>query len=149
MDHDARKSERHNKLAILLSDKKDCSRDHTLLFVAFDLQERQPTNSCSVYGNCSCPAGKCGSSYFVQNLTEYLSNNGSGFQGAIILDTVLNYDDTPKSQKVPEGFSSGFPQEYEEVKENQFRGDFLTVIGRAQDDAQLVSGITNFFKNDG
>ena len=119
--------------------------------MAFDLEETQPTSnvSCSGSGNCSCPAGLCGSSNFVQNLTEYLSNTGSSFQGAIILDTVLNYDDTPNSQKLPMGFSSGFPQQYQELSQNQFRGDFLTVIGRAQDDAQLVSEITNFFKKDG
>ena len=140
-----------NRFVTLLSDKKDCSRDHTLLFVAFDLEERQPTSnvSCSGSGNCSCPAGLCGSGYFVQNLTEYLNTTGSSFQGAVILDTVLNYDDTPNSQKLPAGFSIGFPEEHEEVSQNQFRGDFLVVIGRAQDDAQLVSGITNSFKNDG
>lgn len=117
--------------------------------MAFDLEERQPTSSCSVSGNCSCPAGLCGSSYFVQNLTEFLNSTGSSFQGAIILDTVFNYDDTPNSQNLPAGFCFGFPQQYEEVSQNQFRGDFLVVIARAQDDAQLVSGINNSFKNDG
>jgi len=62
---------------------------------------------------------------------------------------VLNYDDTPNSQMLPAGFSFGFPQEYQEMSQDQFRGDFLSVIGRAQDDAQLVSRITNFFKKDG
>ena len=129
----------------------NCSRDHTLLFVAFDLEETQPTYnvSCSGSGNCSCPAGLCGSEYFVQNLTEYLNNTGSGFQGAVILDTVLNYDDTPNSQMLPTGFNLGFPEEYQQVSQNQFRGDFLVVIGRAQDDVQLVSGISNAFKKDG
>ena len=50
---------------------------------------------------------------------------------------------------VPVGFNLGFPQEYKQVSQNQFRGDFLTVIGRAQDDAQLVTGITNVFEVDG
>lgn len=119
--------------------------------MAFDLEERQPTTnvSCSGSGNCSCPGGLCGSGYFVQNLTEYLKSTGSSFQGAIILDTVLNYDDTPNSQNLPAGFSFGFPQQYEEVSQNQFRGDFLVVIARAQDDAQLASRIKNSFKNDG
>lgn len=119
--------------------------------MAFDLEERQPTTnvSCSGSGNCSCPGGLCGSGYFVQNLTEYLKSTGSSFQGAIILDTVLNYDDTPNSQNLPASFSFGFPQQYEEVSQNQFRGDFLVVIARAQDDAQLASRINNSFKNDG
>ena len=119
--------------------------------MAFDLEETQPTSnvSCSGSGNCSCPGGLCGSGYFVQNLTEYLNNTGSSFQGAIILDTVLNYNDTSDSQMVPVGFNLGFPQEYKQVSQNQFRGDFLIVIGRAQDDAQLVTGITNVFEMDG
>ena len=119
--------------------------------MAFDLEERQPTSnvSCSGSGNCSCPGGACGSGYFVQNLTEYLNNTGSRLQGAIILDQVLNYNDTPNSQMVPEGFNLGFPQQYQQVSQNQFRGDFLTVIGRAPDDVQLVSGIANAFEKDG
>jgi len=119
--------------------------------VAFDLEESQPTFnvSCSSSGNFSCPTGLCGSGNFVQNLTEYLNNTGSRLQGAIILDTVLNYNDTPNSQMVPTGFNLGFPQQYQEVSQNQFKGDFLTVIGRAPDDVQLVSGITNAFGKDG
>ena len=115
--------------------------------MAFDLQEWQPR--CSGSGNCPCLGGLCGSGYFVQNLTEYLSNTGSGFQGVVILETVLNYNDTPNSQMLPKGFYDGFPQQYRQVSQNQFRGDFLAVIGRAQDDVQLVSGITNAFKKDG
>lgn len=112
--------------------------------MAFDLQEWQP--KCLGSGN---QGGLCGSSYFVQNLTEHLNNTGSSFQGAIILETVLNYNDTPNSQIIPSGFSVSFPKQYQQVSRNQFRGDFLAVIGRAQDDAHLVSGITNAFKKNG
>ena len=135
-----------NKLIILISDKQNCSRDHTLLFVAFDLQETQRTG-CS--GKCSCPGALCGSGNFVQNLIQYLNNTGAGFQGAVILETVLNYNDTPNTQTLPWGFSVGFPKQYQQLSQNQFRGDFLAVIGRAPDDAQLVSGITNAFKKNG
>ncbi|XP_078366708.1 uncharacterized protein LOC144650822 [Oculina patagonica] len=129
-------------------DKQSCSRDYTLLFVAFDLEELQLANNCSA--NCSCTPGDglCGSGFFVQNLTEYLNSTGAGFQGAVILDTVLNYNTTPNSQKLPPGFDQGFPQQYQEVSQNQFKGDFLAVIGRAQDDGHLISGVTNGFKED-
>jgi len=110
--------------------------------VAFDLQETQPRYS----GNCLCSGALCGSGYFAQNLTEILSKTGAGFQGAIILETVLNYNDTPYSQRLPAGFKVGFPKQHQQLSQNQFRGDFLVVTGRAQDDAQLVSGITNAFK---
>ena len=78
-----------------------------------------------------------------------LNNTGSSFQGAIILDTVLNYNDAPNSQRLPVGFNVAFSQQYQQVSQNQFRGDFLSVIGRLQDDTQLVSGITNVFEKDG
>ena len=100
-------------------------------------------------GSCSCQGGSCGSNYFVQNLTEHLNNTGSSFQGAIILEMVLNYNDTPHSQIIPPGFRDGFPKQYHQVSQNQFKGDFLAVIGRAQDDTHLVSGITNAFKKNG
>jgi len=82
-------------------------------------------------------------------LTQYLNNTGTGFQGAVILETVLNYNDTTDSQWLPAGFNLGFPEQYRQVSQNQFRGDFLAVIGRAKDDEQLVSGITNAFKKNG
>ncbi|KAL9979306.1 hypothetical protein ACROYT_G016952 [Oculina patagonica] len=128
--------------------KRSCSRDHTLLFVAFDLHERQP--SCPGSVNCSCTPGSglCGSNFFVQNLTQYLNRTEASFQGAIILETVLNYNSTPNSQILPAGFDQGWPQQYQEISQNQFRGDFLAVIGRAQDDGQLISAITNAFKED-
>ena len=115
--------------------------------MAFDLQESQPTLRCSE--NCSCPDALCGSGHFVQNLTEYLSNTGSSFQGAIILETILNYNDTPNSQNLPKTVKTGFLQQYQQISQNKFRGDFLAVIGRAQDDEELVSGITNAFKKNG
>ncbi|XP_078366709.1 uncharacterized protein LOC144650824 isoform X1 [Oculina patagonica] len=129
-------------------DKQSCSRDYTVMFVAFDLEEVQLSSNCS--GSCPCRPGRplCGSGYFVQNLTQYLNNTGAGFQGAVILDVVLNYNTTPNSQMLPPGFQQGFPQQHQEISKNQFRGDFLTLIGRAQEDAQLTRGIANAFKED-
>ena len=115
--------------------------------MAFDLEENQP--SCSGSGNCACASITCGSRFFVQNLTQFLNSTGSDFQGAVILETVLDYDTTPNSQTLPSGFEQGFPQEYQEISQNQFKGDFLAVIGRAQDDGHLISGITSAFKEDG
>ena len=117
--------------------------------MAFDLHERQPLCLGSVNCPCTSGSGLCGSNFFVQNLTQYLNNTGAGFQGAVILETVLNYNNTPNSQILPAGFEQGFPQQYQEVSQNQFKGDFLVVSGRAQDDGQLISAVTNAFKEDG
>ena len=129
----------------------DCSRDHTLLFVAFDLEERQPTSnvSCSRSGNCSCPGGRCGSSFFVKNLTQHLKSTGASFQGAFILESVLNYNNTNHSQIFPGELKQYLTQAYTEISQNMFRGDFLALIGRAVDDRKLLSAVSKAFKKNG
>ena len=128
-------------------DKLNCTRDYTLLFVALDLEELQP--GCPAQVNCSCAAGLCGSGYFVQNFSSYLSSSGANFQGAFILDTILNHNTTSNSQEVPANFQSLFPQLYQQISNNSFRGDFLAVIGRLQNDNELMDRITDAFKSDG
>lgn len=132
------------------SDKQKCSRDYTLLFVAFDLEELQPTvnTSCSKSGNCPCSGGSCGSYYFVQNFSQYLNNSGVGFQGAIVLETILNYNTTPNSQVFPSGLKPYFTETYNKISQNGFTGDFLALIGRSTYDRRLIDGITNAFKED-
>ena len=118
--------------------------------MAFDLEEFQPTSngSCSRTGNCSCLGGKCGSKFFVQNLTQHLKSTGAGFQGALILETILNYNDTPHSQTFPQAFQQVFKQVYTEISQNEFRGDFLALIGRSSNDGKLLSEISSAFKED-
>ena len=132
---------------ISFSDKVNCSRDHTILFVAFDLEEKQPKSGCS--GNCLCPGGKCGSSFFVNNLTQHLTSTGAGFQGAFILETILNYNNTNHSQIFPDGLKNDLTQAYTEISQNVFRGDFLALIGRTVDDGKLLSAISKTFKKNG
>ena len=132
---------------ILVLDKVTCSRDYSLLFVAFDLEEYQP--SCASAGNCSCSGGLCGSQYFVKNLTSYLNFSGARFQGAVILETILNHNSTPNSQQLPPGSRRLIPTIYNQLEDNQFRGDFLTVIGRHQDDGRIIRNITKAFNSDG
>ena len=132
---------------ISLSDKLSCSRDYTILSVAFDLEETQPKSGCS--GNCSCPGGKCGSSFFVKNLTQHLKSTGAGFQGAFILETILNYNSTDNSQIFPAGLKSYLGQAYTKISQNMFRGDFLALIGRATDDEKLLNAVSDTFKKNG
>lgn len=128
---------------ISFSDKTKCSRDHTILFVAFDLEETQPTSGCS--GNCSCPGGKCGSRFFVQNFTLHLKKTQAGFQGALILETILNYNSTNHSQIFPVALKQVLRQAYTEISQNAFRGDFLALIGRSSDDRNLLNLISETF----
>ncbi len=55
-------------------------------------------------------------------------------RGDIVI-TVFNYemigflDDTPGAQSFPTGLDLLFPEAYEQAEENEFRGDFLAVVG--------------------
>lgn len=118
-----------------------------MLFVAFDLEERQP--ACPAQVNCSCPGRPCGSNHFVQNFSRYLISTGANFQGAFILETILNYNTTPKSQDLPPNITQFFPQVLQEVSRNLFRGDFLAVMGRLLNDNELVNNMTNAFNRNG
>lgn len=124
-------------------DKINCERNYTLLFVAFDLEERQP--ACPAQVNCSCPGRPCGSNHFVQNFSRYLISTRANFQGAFILETILNYNTTPMSQDLPPNIAQFFSQVLQEVKSNLFRGDFLAVMGRLVDDNELMNDMTNAF----
>lgn len=124
----------------------NCTSDYSIWFAAFDLEENQP--SCSPQVNCPCTEGLCGSGYFVQNFSRYLNSTGANFQGAFILETILNYNTTPHSQDLPSSIQSAFPQLYETISNNSFRGDFLAVIGRSND-VELMSSLTSAFEGNG
>lgn len=136
----------HNFVTLYIADKVNCTSDYSIWFAAFDLEENQP--SCSAV-NCACTGGLCGSGYFVQNLSRYLNSTGANFQGAFILETILNHNTTPHSQDLPSSIQSAFPQLYETISNNSFRGDFLAVIGRLLNDNELMDRITDAFKSDG
>ena len=113
--------------------------------MAFDLEEYQP--SCSLRVNCSCQGITCGSNNFVQNLTRYLNSTGIKFQGAFVLETILNHNTTPNSQELPSTLQQALPTLYQKIKADQFKGDFLTVVGRLHDDKKLIDAIINAFHN--
>lgn len=71
-----------------LFDLHQCETEFTILFVAFDLEE----------------LGGIGSKYFVHEYlipAELINGMGNRFKGAIILDTLLNFDASPGSQDIP------------------------------------------------
>ena len=53
--------------------------------------------------------GVCGSSHFVKNFTAFLNDTGSQLQVAVVMDTTMNYNTTPNSQKFPAGVQRGLP----------------------------------------
>ena len=54
------------------------------------------------------------------------------------MDTMMNYNTTPNSQVLPYGIEHVLPEIYHQIKADEFRGDFLSVVGRFVDDAALL-----------
>ena len=54
------------------------------------------------------------------------------------MDTVMNYNSTPYSQILPGATRQLLPELYNQIKKDEFRGDFLSVTGRQVDDRNLI-----------
>ena len=65
------------------------------------------------------------------------SSNWPEFQGAFILDTIMNYNQTEGSQNIPDDWRGKIPKAYEETRADGFRGDFLSMVGRRGPEAEL------------
>jgi hypothetical protein len=70
-------------------------------------------------------------------------------QGAIIMDTMMNYNSTPNSQTVDPILKKFFPKQYKNITGNEKRGDFLLAAGRYNDDAQLLNTLFYNYKKQG
>ncbi|XP_077500979.1 uncharacterized protein LOC144111498 [Amblyomma americanum] len=101
-----------------------CDLDYTVIFVALDMEE----------------IGCVGSYYFVNDflITSELLRDGSKFQGAIILDTILHYNDTLYSQDIPEDFQHASPLVAQAIVADGFRGNFLASMSRWRMDERLA-----------
>ncbi|CAD5116198.1 DgyrCDS5114 [Dimorphilus gyrociliatus] len=114
-------------LRLLLS--APCQHSHTILLVANDFEEYS----------------QLGIKHFINNfLVPKMLGNGQPnkpkFQGAIVLETMMNWNDTENSQNIPvhpDVFKWLWPKEHEWFVENKGRGNFALVIGRTQPDFDL------------
>ncbi|VDI19761.1 Hypothetical predicted protein [Mytilus galloprovincialis] len=109
-------------------------RKNTMIFVAFDLKEY---GSCFGTSDCKLPDVQlAGSRHFLKEwlLPWLLSNYGKAvpavIHGVIILDTVMNYNTSARSQTIPDAFRTAFPETYASVDSDNFQGDFLNLIYR-------------------
>lgn len=90
----------------------------TLRYIGFDLEE----------------VGLVGS-------TRYVTNGipaGETIEGVLNFEMIGYYSDLPNTQTLPAGFNLVFPNEYNEVVNNQFRGNFITNVGNTAS-ASLVN----------
>ncbi|XP_068722102.1 uncharacterized protein [Montipora capricornis] len=127
----------------IVADFKTCSRRRpfSILFVAFDFEEWENCSNAILYPKCACGRIDCGSRAYVANLTRFyngsLSSKGN-LLGAIIMDTLMNYNTTPYSQSLPQGTEQEMPEVYNQIEKDEFRGNFLAVIGRDVDEKFLM-----------
>ncbi|XP_070562276.1 uncharacterized protein [Ptychodera flava] len=69
-------------------------------------------------------------------------NTRSQFQGALVMETIMNYNKSDGSQEFPEAIFNVSQEVYRHLVSRNFRGDFLTVIGR-QTDANFSASFTS------
>ena len=107
--------------------ESDCMLTHSVIFVAFDKEE----------------VGSQGSHEFVRSylVPRFFKGQGSPrLQGAIILDTILNFNDTENSQTVVDDWQDKVAEDVTtDIELNGNRGDFIAAISRHGVDDQLVN----------
>ncbi len=62
------------------------------------------------------------------------------------MDSIANFNDTEDAQLLPETYQTQLPEFSAAVKQNGYKGDFIGVIGRKEDQPlyELVSNKTTF-----
>lgn len=83
---------------------------HNIRFIGFDLEEE----------------GLLGSINYVSSLTE-----SDTILGVFNYEMIGYYDTTANTQSVPTGFSTLFPDAYQTLADNDFRGDFINNVANA------------------
>jgi Mor family transcriptional regulator len=96
--------------------------EHSLRFIGFDAEE----------------LGLIGSLRYVQNGIKPYEE----IAGVLNLEMIGYYDDAPNTQLLPEGFDLLFPAAAQDVADDEFRGNFLTVVGNVASNP-LISAFLN------
>jgi len=103
-----------------------CRLKYSVLFVAFDKEE----------------VGSQGSHEFVRSYLVPEFFKGSEwpeFQGAFIMDTIMNFNETENSQSIPELWRGKISETvYDEVEEDEFRGNYISLVSREGPEKELA-----------
>ncbi|XP_063439138.1 uncharacterized protein LOC134720666 [Mytilus trossulus] len=118
--------------------KNGVKRKNTIIFVAFDLEEY---GSCRGTSDCKLPdVPLAGSRHFLKEwlppwlILNYGNAVPAVIHGVIILDSMMNYNTSARSQTIPlqieDTFETAFPEAYASIASDNFQGDFLNPIYR-------------------
>lgn len=93
-----------------------CRPKHSIVFVAFDLEE----------------VGCLGSIFFVRDflIQQVLKPHGAKLKGAYILDTIMNYNETHMSQTLSPEWKKALPEFWEDLKVLSLRHIALLEISK-------------------
>ena len=95
-----------------------CKLRYSVIFVAFDKEE----------------VGSQGSHEFIRSYLVprfFKGDKWPEFQGALILDTIMNFNETAGSQTFPEVWKDKISGDaYEKTVEDDFKGNFISLISR-------------------
>ena len=106
--------------------QSSCRLMSTVIFVAFDKEE----------------VGSQGSHEFVRSylVPEFFQGDvWPEFQGAFILDTIMNFNETVNSQSLPDLWKTKIPsQTFDNVKDDDFRGNFISLVSRSEPEREIA-----------
>lgn len=92
--------------------------EHSIRFIGFDFEE----------------AGLIGSQRYVQNAIESYED----IQGVLNFEMIGYYSDDIDSQTLPNGFEILFPQEVQDIENDDNRGNFLVVVGNENSNSLIT-----------
>lgn len=95
------------------------SFEHSIRFIGFDAEE----------------LGLIGSNRYVQNGIKPFED----IQGVLNFEMIGFYSDEPNSQTLPFGFDMLFPAATQQVEDDEYRGNFITVVGNGPSNSLLES----------
>ena len=112
-----------------------CSLTYSVIFVAFDKEE----------------VGSQGSHEFVRSFLVprfFTGKKWPEFQGALILDTIMNYNNTAGSQTFPSSWANKITgTAYQDTVEDNFRGNFISLISRSGPEKAMADMIERHWNN--
>ncbi|XP_066284106.1 uncharacterized protein [Branchiostoma lanceolatum] len=121
--------------AIRVITARPCIQYNSIIFAAFDFEEKDTTTPGSACQNFGCGSRAYVSDVLVKYL-KFVGISSAQFQGAFILDSILNFNGSVDSQKLPPGDfqnAPGLEDAYNAITAHNHKGDFITLVGRDHD----------------
>ncbi|XP_041350638.1 uncharacterized protein LOC121369659 isoform X1 [Gigantopelta aegis] len=107
--------------------------------------------SVGIVPDAACGSISCGCKHFMNTWVPNFWSSTPVVSGVMVMDTIMNFDETRQSQKLPvssEMMRTLFPVAAKSIASDGSQGDFLTAIGRPAD-SRILDAFVNQFQNQG